>query len=405
MPRIYISYRRDDGGAYAGRLYDQLSLRFGSASVFLDVSALEPGADFSQVIGDAVRSTDAVLVIIGPAWLSQRLQDPDDFIRSEIVAAIAAGKLVLPVLVEGAHMPSADELPSDLADLAKRQALVLSSAAWQRDVERLVSILEGMPGLQAAAAPSRAPDSPHDRAQGISLVMAGVEFEAAASDLPAVALAVAGQEGGVRAELVRQVEELRRAPMSDRAKALSLGFAVEGIVGLEALGAAVESLGDSIRSARTEGELHRVELFYSYSHRDEELRSELEKHLTILRRHGLIRDWHDRKIAAGSEWRGQIDEHLEQAQLILLLISADFIASDYCYDVEMARAMERHRTGAARVVPVVLRPVYWKGAPFGELQALPTDAKAITQYGNRDEAFMIVTEGIAEAAARLQAPI
>ena len=92
-----------------------------------------------------------------------------------------------------------------------------------------------------------------------------------------------------------------------------------------------------------------VEIFYSYSHKDEALRDELEKHLGILKRRGIITDWHDRRIGAGKEWEGAIDRHLESAKVILLLISSDFIASDYCYDIEMKRAMQRHEAGEARV--------------------------------------------------------
>ena len=124
-----------------------------------------------------------------------------------------------------------------------------------------------------------------------------------------------------------------------------------------------------------------VEVFYSYSHRDEELREELERHLSILKRQGIITDWHDRKIGAGTEWKGQIDIHLNTARVILLLISSDFLASDYCYDIEMRRAIERHEAGEARVIPIILRPVIWKGAPFEKLQALPKDAKPVTSWG------------------------
>ena len=123
-----------------------------------------------------------------------------------------------------------------------------------------------------------------------------------------------------------------------------------------------------------------VEVFYSYSHRDEELREELERHLSILKRQGVITAWHDRKIGAGTEWKGQIDTHLNTAHVILLLISSDFLASDYCYDIEMRRAMERHAAGDARVIPIILRPVSWKGAPFEKLQALPKDAKPVTSW-------------------------
>ncbi len=146
-----------------------------------------------------------------------------------------------------------------------------------------------------------------------------------------------------------------------------------------------------------------IEVFFSYSHKDEDLRNELENHLSILKRQGLISTWHDRKIGAGEEWRGAIDENLNSAQIILLLISADFLASDYCYDIEMDRALERHESGEARVIPVILRPVDWKGAPFGELQALPTSAEPVTsrKWSSRDEAFTDTARGIRRAIEKL----
>ena len=144
-----------------------------------------------------------------------------------------------------------------------------------------------------------------------------------------------------------------------------------------------------------------IEVFCSYSHRDEDLREELDKHIKILERRGVIAVWHDRKIGAGKEWKGEIDKHLESADVILLLISADFIASDFCYGIEMTRALERHDAGEACVIPVFIRPVNWKDAPFGKLQALPTDAKPVTSWENRDEAFVIVSEGIQRAVETL----
>ena len=145
-----------------------------------------------------------------------------------------------------------------------------------------------------------------------------------------------------------------------------------------------------------------IEVFFSYSHKDEILRDELEKHLSILKRQKVISAWYDRDITAGTEWEGQIDEHLESAQVILLLISADFLASDYCYDIELKRAMERHELGEARVIPIILRDVDWKGATFGKLQALPKNAKPITSWDNEDEAFTNVAKGIRKAVAQLK---
>jgi TIR domain len=144
-----------------------------------------------------------------------------------------------------------------------------------------------------------------------------------------------------------------------------------------------------------------VEIFFSYSHKDEELRDELSKHLAILKRQGVITAWHDRMIGGGNEWAHEIDEHLNSADIILLLVSSDFLASDYCYDIEVKRAMERHNEGDARVIPVVLRPVDWKGAPFDKLQSLPKDAKPVTAWPSRDEAFLNVVHGIRAAAEEL----
>jgi hypothetical protein len=142
-----------------------------------------------------------------------------------------------------------------------------------------------------------------------------------------------------------------------------------------------------------------IEVFFSYSHKDEELRDKLETHLSILKHRGLIQAWHDRKIDAGEEWKGEIDEHLNSAQIILLLISSDFLASSYCYDIEMKRAMERHDSGEALVIPIILRHVLWKGSPFSKLRALPTDGEPIKDGNWRsiDEAFADVAKGLEKA--------
>jgi hypothetical protein len=123
----------------------------------------------------------------------------------------------------------------------------------------------------------------------------------------------------------------------------------------------------------------------------------LEVHLSALKRQGLITSWHDRRITAGSEFAAQIDQHLDSADLILLLVSPNFIASDYCYDLEMTRAMEKHRTGEARVIPVILRPCDWHDLPFGKLQAVPKDGKAIKTWPDIDEAFLDVVRAIKTA--------
>lgn len=144
-----------------------------------------------------------------------------------------------------------------------------------------------------------------------------------------------------------------------------------------------------------------VEVFYSYAPQDEPLRRKLEKHLSIFKRQRLITDWHYRKVTAGAEWECEVDSHLNTAQLILLLVSPDFIASDYCYDIEVKRAMERHEAGEACVIPVILRPAHWEEAVFGKLQALPVDGKPVTRWRTHDEAFFNVAEGIRKAIKEL----
>ena len=144
-----------------------------------------------------------------------------------------------------------------------------------------------------------------------------------------------------------------------------------------------------------------VEVFFSYAHEDEKLRDELAKHLKLLERQGAITAWYDREITAGTEWKGQIDEHLESAKVILLLVSADFLASDYCYDVELKRAMKRHEAREARVIPVILREVDWQGASFGKLQALPRNAEPVTNWPNLDQAFADIARGIRRAVEEL----
>src|SRR5712692_11213567 len=123
-----------------------------------------------------------------------------------------------------------------------------------------------------------------------------------------------------------------------------------------------------------------VEVFCSYAAADEPLWQELEKHLRLMQRQGLVSLWYADQIAAGTERAAAIQEHLAAASIILLLVSANFLASDYHYGVELERAMQRHRANTARVIPVLLRPVGWKQAPFGLLQALPPSGKPITKW-------------------------
>lgn len=163
MARLFISYRRDDSAGFAGRLTDALERIYGDGSVFRDVDDIPPGEDFAQVIQRGVEQVAAVLVMIGPGWLDasdggeRRLDRADDFVRREIEGALAAGKPLLPVLVGGAQMPSADRLPAAIRPLAARQALALRDASWKADVAALQAALTPLLGATAAARGGQAP--------------------------------------------------------------------------------------------------------------------------------------------------------------------------------------------------------------------------------------------------------
>jgi TIR domain-containing protein len=154
VARIFISYRRDDDPFAAGRLYDVLSAKFGADQVFMDLDTLEPGEDFWEVIKEALERADVQLALIGRGWLTasdqtgkRRLDAKDDFVRREIALALKGGLRVIPVLINGATMPPANELPSSIKRLTTRNAVQLTAATWRAEVARLVTSLEHEPSL------------------------------------------------------------------------------------------------------------------------------------------------------------------------------------------------------------------------------------------------------------------
>jgi len=197
---------------------------------------------------------------------------------------------------------------------------------------------------------------------------------------------------------VKELERVEKKHVERNESAIPIGRALQQIDVRAATWKVLPLIHITPKSDHTEP----VTLFYSYSHKDEPLRDELQTHLSLLQRSGHIDQWHDRRIGPGDEWKGIIDEHLKEDEIILLLISADFLASDYCFDLELTLAMKRHEAGEARVIPVFLRPCDWAGSAFGKLQGLPTDAKAVTLWQNRDEAFTNIAKGIREAVGKVR---
>lgn len=139
-----------------------------------------------------------------------------------------------------------------------------------------------------------------------------------------------------------------------------------------------------------------LKIFYCYSHVDEVIRDELQKHTKMLERRGIITNWHDRKILPSQTWDKEISEKLSESDIVILIISADFISSDYCFEVEMQEALKLHKEGKLRIIPVCARTCDWKDAPFSHIQGLPLDMKPIMSEGwhNSDEAYYNVVDGL-----------
>jgi hypothetical protein len=147
--------------------------------------------------------------------------------------------------------------------------------------------------------------------------------------------------------------------------------------------------------------MDKLQVFLCYARQDESLCDELDKHLKGLERNGMIDVWYDRKISVGTPWEIEIDRRLKAAQIVLLLVSPDFMSSEYCYSIEMQWAVQRHKLGETYVIPVILRPVHWQFAPFGHLQALPQNAVPVTEWRSLDQAFLTVVEEVRKVVMRL----
>jgi TIR domain len=230
---IFISYRRKQSKDFAGRLSDRLADRFGEGQVFMDVDAIEPGVDFAEEISHAVAACKVLLAVIGPGWLTaadergrRRLDNPDDFVRLEIEAALARDVRVIPILVEHAVMPGQEDLPESLAGLARRQALRMWHESFHSDADRLATVIERELAMASGTAPVRgAADTPGVRSPGTadeSSVEVSVRNLAIRYDVLRETM-LSGDRRTVRmADVVRELRNvLKEVPDFDVAKYLS----------------------------------------------------------------------------------------------------------------------------------------------------------------------------------------
>lgn len=238
----------------------------------------------------------------------------------------------------------------------------------------------------------------HFRASELRLLFTPTDFQAEQNKLP-------GRISQLRAmsmpELKPYIDELCASLYETR-----LPRSLNSIVPLVKINTTVTEIaprGKSIEQISKEAKLEQVprpspmEIVFCYAHEDEDLLNQLKAHLTPLRRKGLISIWYDRDINAGTEWARAIDEHLNSAHIILLLVSRDFINSDYCYDIQITRAIERHQRREAIVIPVILRPVDWRETSLHILQPLPKDGIPVVNlsyWRSVDDALLNIEEGI-----------
>ncbi len=202
MPQVFISYRRQDSSGHTGRLFDRLVAEFGADDVVLDVDDIELGLDFARQISDFVAGCDALLAVIGPNWLTltgedgaPRLADPDDFVRLEIAAALERDVRVVPVLVGGAQMPTAEDLPDEIKGLALRHGLELSDQRWGYDVGRLIDSLRQLDGPDAPEPQIERPAPASSPTRGRRGVIAAIAAVAVVAAVIAAVLVSGGGDG------------------------------------------------------------------------------------------------------------------------------------------------------------------------------------------------------------------
>lgn len=294
--RIFLSYRREEASAVAGRLYDRLVDRFGP-EVFMDLYSIEAGMDFVEAIEQSVASSQVMLVLIGNEWITQadsegrrRLDNPNDFIRLELEAALEHDLRVIPVLIDNARMPRRQDLPGPLKDLADRQAvgIQLHRDRFQRDVEFLIEAVDSyLKTIPANRSPSPA------------------------------------QQDYISPPPPRRL------------------------------------------------------IFVSYSHSDDYWLSRLQVHLKPLARDGRIETWDDTQIQVGDEWRSEIRKAVENCSVAVLLISADFMASEFIDNNELPPLLEAARKRGVRIFPVLVSSSYFEDSELSRFQAVNSPSRPL----------------------------
>jgi hypothetical protein len=354
--QIFISYRREESQWSARSLHDRLCRDFDPKQIFMDIDAIGLGDDFVEVIETTVAKCDVLIAVIGKNWVTskddrgdRRLNNPEDFVRMEIGAALKRKIRVIPVLVDGALMPRSTDLPEDLKPLVRRNALAITGASFVGDCQRLVAAISK--DLERAAAEERKRPEAEQR-----------EKE--------------------RLETERcQREEKERLEAERRQREEQEGLEAE------------EKARRALQKATKE------QVFISYSHKDTKWFEELETHLRPYLGRGSIKSWSDKQISPGTQWFTEIKTAFTNAKVAVLLVTPDLIASDFVHEYELGPFLKEARQGGVRMLWVHVRASSYKKTALRDYPPVldPVLPLANMTDAERDRAWVRICEEIEKA--------
>ena len=348
-PFIFISYRVADSQSQAGRLFDALERAFGTGTAFYDKDGLKPGMKWPDELAQKVKKARVVLVLIAnrSKWIGvgvegRRIDDPDDWVRLEVEHALAdTQKLVIPVLLNNGQLPTERGLPESCRGLLACQLIHITDANWARDLAPLLARLREHLGI---------PEDPQNRQQQAAPREAHIHKYTINRDEPKTRFDDSGaRQHHNRPHFYPEFPPTRRMPAP-------------------------------------------LKTFIIYARADAGFKDELVTHLHLFVEYGYVEKWVDSDLLPGEEWEKRIEQELDTAHLVIILVSADALRSEFIRKKELKRALEKKRSGSARVIPVLVRECTWELHPeLSTLQFLPKDdngrIRGVAGWISRDEAW------------------
>jgi len=411
--KIFISYSHKDR-RWLHELLPHLNYLEKNKLVDLWSDAkIRPGDDWQKAIEEALVSTRVAILLLSIDFLNSPVV-VDNELLPLLAAAETKGVKILPVVLRPCVLPERISMFQAINDPSRPVAAMKRRFEREELWAKLAAMIGEMPTEQEhvqSSEPDTTKNEPaHSHHEAEAKILARDNFAKTTSgdnrdfkNLPSP-VAQTKAQGRIDANANEQYKELLiQATTNETINNTSTLDPITALSATQYDNKEVNQYHISENIEEVKYTPDRLKIFFCYAREDEWLLKKLKAHLQPLQRHGPIDFWYDRDIRAGTEWKQEIDEHINSAQIILLLISQDFMSSNYCYGTEMQRAMERHERKAAKVIPIILRPVRWKEAPFSKLQALPTDGKPLVSaaWHSIDEAFVDVVDGISLVIEKL----